>query len=161
MHDASAAVRPSGVGTSAGASRTANSHGTWSWPVPGARTVLRGYEAPASRYSAGHRGIDIAAVTGTPVVSPASGTVRFAGVVVDRPTITVATVDGVLISLEPVASPLAAGDVVAGGQSLGRVAAGGHCNAACVHLGVRVNGDYASPLLFFGGVPRAVLLPLN
>jgi murein DD-endopeptidase MepM/ murein hydrolase activator NlpD len=123
--------------------------------------VKRGYEAPATRYSAGHRGIDIPAGAGTLVVAPESGTVRFAGVVVDRPTVTVQTSAGILLSIEPVAAEYAVGDAVERGSALGIVATGGHCTGACIHLGVRVAGEYVSPMRFFGGVPRAVLLPLT
>jgi hypothetical protein len=28
-----------------------------------------------------------------------------------------------------------------------------------VHFGVRIDGEYVSPFLFLGGIPRAVLLP--
>jgi septal ring factor EnvC (AmiA/AmiB activator) len=133
----------------------------WVWPLAGPRRVLQAYHAPPSRYEAGHRGIDLPAVGGTDVVSPADGIVRFAGVVVDRPVLTVETRDGTLISLEPLASALRAGDIVDRAKPLGRVADGGHCGAECLHLGVRVDGEYVSPLRFFGGVPRAVLLPLR
>ena len=133
----------------------------WAWPVSGPRVVVRGYEAPASRYSAGHRGIDIAAAPGLPVVAPESGTVRFAGVVVNRPTVTVQTAEGVLLSIEPVVAAHEVGEPVARGAPLGTVATGGHCAGVCIHLGVRVNGEYVSPMRFFGGVPRAVLLPLR
>src|SRR2546428_10952692 len=50
---------------------------TLSWPLPGA--VIRGYEPPTSPYGPGHRGIDIAAPVGTPVLAAAAGTVSFAG----------------------------------------------------------------------------------
>jgi murein DD-endopeptidase MepM/ murein hydrolase activator NlpD len=132
----------------------------WIWPVSGPRVVKRGYEAPATRYSAGHRGIDIPAGAGTLVVAPESGTVRFAGVVVDRPTVTVQTSAGILLSIEPVVAGYAVGNAIERGSALGTVATGGHCSGACIHLGVRVNGEYVSPMRFFGGVPRAVLLPL-
>jgi murein DD-endopeptidase MepM/ murein hydrolase activator NlpD len=135
--------------------------GDWVWPVAGGRNAVRGFEAPASRYSAGHRGIDIAANRGTDVVAPAAGTVRFAGVVVDRSTVTVASPDGVLISMEPVRSELAVGASVAKGGRLGIVSTGGHCSNGCLHLGVRIEGEYVSPLRYFGGVPRAVLLPMR
>ena len=47
------------------------------------------------------------------------------------------------------------------GAVIGTAGAGGHCSGSCVHVGVRVDGQYVSPLLFFGGVPPAVLLPLG
>ncbi len=122
---------------------------------------MRGFEAPSTRYSAGHRGIDVPAAPGTSVLAPQDGVVRFAGVVVDRATITIETTQGVLISMEPVASPLVRGDPAHKGGQVGAVAAGGHCDRGCLHLGVRVHGDYVSPLRFFGGVRRAVLLPIR
>jgi murein DD-endopeptidase MepM/ murein hydrolase activator NlpD len=154
-----ASARPPGSSASALVGQAADPG--WAWPVAGPRVVKRGYEAPATRYSAGHRGIDIPAVAGTLVVAPVSGTVRFAGVVVDRPTVTVQTSAGILLSIEPVAARYAVGDAVERGSLLGTVATGGHCAGACIHLGVRVNGEYVSPMRFFGGVPRAVLLPLT
>ena len=36
---------------------------------------------------------------------------------------------------------------------------GGHTPAGAVHVGVRWNGVYINPMLLFGGVERAVLLP--
>lgn len=142
-------------------SQARNATASWAWPVSGARSVIRGFEAPATRYSAGHRGIDIRAGTAERVAAPIDGTVRFAGVVVDRATVTVETADGILVSLEPVTTELVTGDAVTRGAPIGTVSTGGHCSLRCLHLGVRVRGDYVSPMLFFGGVPRAVLLPIE
>ncbi len=44
---------------------------------------------------------------------------------------------------------------------IGTVSSGGHCAAGCVHFGVRIDGEYVSPFLFLGGLPRAVLLPMG
>src|SRR4051812_50113826 len=54
--------------------------GDWDWPVRGhVLTEFRNGDAP---YAAGqHRGVDIGAPVGTPVVSAAAGTVEFAGAV--------------------------------------------------------------------------------
>lgn len=133
---------------------------TWAWPLAPPWRVLRPFEAPPTRYSAGHRGIDLAAAAGQEVLAPAAAMVYFTGHVAGRPVITLQPADGVLVSMEPVASALPAGDEVPRRGSVGTVAAGGHCDGACLHLGVRVNGEYVSPLLYFGGVPRAVLLPI-
>ncbi|MFF1572889.1 murein hydrolase activator EnvC family protein [Leifsonia sp. NPDC058292] len=132
----------------------------WNWPLR-PPVVARGFEAPATPYAAGHRGIDLAAASGAAVAAPAAATVRFAGVVVDRPVLTLDHGSGVLSSYEPLASSLAVGETVSTGQPIGTVAAGGHCGTACLHIGVRVDGAYVSPLLFFDRVPRAVLLPLG
>ena len=95
--------------------------GVWQWPVP-SRTPIAAYAAPPTRYAAGHRGIDLAAAPGTPVAAPADGVVRFAGVVVDRPVVTLDHGGGVLSSFEPVVAGLPAGSVVARGAVFGATA---------------------------------------
>jgi murein DD-endopeptidase MepM/ murein hydrolase activator NlpD len=133
--------------------------GTWLWPLPPPHPVLRGFQAPATLYAPGHRGLDLAAVAGREVVAPADGVVSFAGVVVDRPVLSIEHADGLVSSLEPVSAGVTVGDRVAAGQPVGRVADGGHCAGRCLHLGARLKGGYVSPLLYLVGVPRAVLLP--
>lgn len=128
------------------------------WIPPfGSLDVTGPYRPPPHRYGSGHRGIDLAAAGGTTVVAPTSGTVTFAGTVVDRPVVSVRASEGVVYSLEPVRSRLAAGDAVAAGDLLGEVAGGGHCLEECVHLGVRVSGEYVNPLRYFRSRPQ--LLP--
>jgi len=51
--------------------------GAWAWPVQG--PVIRGFAPPDTPFGAGHRGIDIAAAPGTPILAPEAGTVSFAG----------------------------------------------------------------------------------
>ena len=132
----------------------------WVWPVDGPRVVVRPYLAPATPYAAGHRGVDLAAVAvGDEVRAVTSGIVHFAGVVVDRPVITVRT-GQVLATVEPVTPLVTTGERVEAGQVIG-VLEPGHCARPCVHLGVRVAGEYVSPLRFLGGLQRAVLLPLG
>jgi murein DD-endopeptidase MepM/ murein hydrolase activator NlpD len=123
--------------------------------------VTRAFIAPANTYAHGHRGIDLAARTGDPVYAPADGVVSFAGVVVDRPVLSVAHAGDLISSVEPVEALVTAGEHVTAGQRIGLVGAGGHCVGVCVHFGVRLHGHYVSPLLYLGGVPRAVLLPVG
>ncbi|MCI0155245.1 M23 family metallopeptidase [Leifsonia shinshuensis] len=133
----------------------------WQWPVTPPR-VVQAYAAPPSPYAAGHRGIDLAAATSSVVVAPSDATVHFAGVVVDRPVLTLDHGSGVLSSYEPLAAEgLKAGDSVTRGAVLGVVGTGAHCSDSCLHVGVRIDGEYVSPLLFFDRVPRSVLLPLR
>ncbi|AYF98616.1 M23 family metallopeptidase [Protaetiibacter intestinalis] len=131
----------------------------WAWPVAAPHPVVRPYLAPATPYSSGHRGIDIRAPEGAVVRAPADGVVHFAGWVVDRPVLSIDHGGGVLSSYEPVSTELREGDAVRRGQVIGTLVAG-HCATACLHLGARIDGAYVSPLLFLGGQPRAVLLPL-
>jgi murein DD-endopeptidase MepM/ murein hydrolase activator NlpD len=128
----------------------------WDWPVHGLHTIVRPFIAPATRYSAGHRGIDVAA-TGD-VLAPADGVVHFSGVVAGTPALSIDQGGGILSSYEPVKSKLTAGDEVTRGQVIGHLVAG-HCTQLCLHFGVRVNGDYVNPMLFLGTVVRPVLLP--
>lgn len=130
----------------------------WAWPTAAPHPIARPYLAPATPYAAGHRGIDIRAPAGAEVRAPADGVVHFAGVVVDRPVLSIAHGGGVLSSYEPVETALAPGDVVRRGDVIGTLAAG-HCDGGCLHFGVRIGGEYVSPLLFLGGQSRAVLLP--
>ncbi|MET0975282.1 MAG: M23 family metallopeptidase [Leifsonia sp.] len=138
-----------------------SSRADWRWPMAPPVGVVRDYRAPDTRYSAGHRGIDLAAVPGAPVLAVTDGVVSFAGTVVDRPLVTIAVDDGILVSLEPVDAAVEAGERVVRGRPIGVVATGGHCGEGCLHLGVRVHGEYASPRAFIGGIPRAILLPLD
>lgn len=132
--------------------------GGWAWPVGAGHRIIRPFLAPATTYSAGHRGIDIAGEPGAVVVAPDAGIVHFAGIVVDRPVISIRHADGVISSFEPVMSDLADGTPVARGSPIGTLESG-HCSVGCLHFGVRVHGEYVSPLLYLDGIPRAVLLP--
>lgn len=131
----------------------------WSWPAASPHPVVRVFTAPEHRWSPGHRGIDVGTPTGSAVTAPDDGVVHFAGVVVDRPVLSLRHADGVLSSLEPVVSELAAGDAVVRGQVVGTVQAG-HCpDLECVHLGARIDGEYVSPLMMLGLGRPSVLLP--
>lgn len=154
----SSAAAP-GSPTAAGApiARAASGEGTWRWPVDPPRSVARPFIPPPTPYAAGHRGIDIRAPAGT-LYAPESGVVHFAGVVVDRPVLSIDHGGSVISSYEPVQTTLVEGDVVAAGDVIGTVLPG-HCATVCVHMGVRVDGQYVSPLRFLGGIPRAILMP--
>ncbi|MFJ6548032.1 murein hydrolase activator EnvC family protein [Microbacterium sp. NPDC091676] len=131
----------------------------WQWPVDGPRRVSVAYRAPAHAYGPGHRGMDVAAGASGSVVAPAEGVVAFQGVVVDRPLLTIRHADGLVSTFEPVESPLHPGDVVHRGQNIGRIATGGHAFPDSLHVGVRRDGEYINPMLLFGGLLRARLLP--
>src|ERR687883_317161 len=71
----------------------------WTWPVGG--PVLRQFDLGDDPYAGGqHRGIDIGAVAGGPVLSPAAGLVTFAGTVPGGGrTLTIETSDGYAVTL--------------------------------------------------------------
>ncbi|WP_426976692.1 M23 family metallopeptidase [Pseudarthrobacter sp. O4] len=132
----------------------------WSWPLSPRPAVLRAFDPPARPWLSGHRGVDLeAASDGAPVTAPASGTVSFVGVVVDRPVITIDHGNGLRSSFEPVESQLAAGALVADGGILGKVLSG-HCGPVpCVHWGVRRGEEYLNPLAFVMDLRPSILLP--
>ncbi|MDQ0645711.1 M23 family metallopeptidase [Microbacterium murale] len=131
----------------------------WVWPVDGPREVTSPFRAPAHDYGPGHRGLDMSAPVGAVVHAPADGIVAFRGVVVDRPLLTIDHGDGIVTTLEPVDSTLTPGAPVTRGEEIGTVANGGHSPDDQLHLGVRYNDVYVNPMLMFGDVPRAILLP--
>lgn len=130
---------------------------SWIAPLGPPLRVSEPYREPATRYASGHRGIDIEAAPGDVVFAPQSGIVTFAGKVADREVVTVEVRPGFVYSMEPVDADAARGVPVTRGSRLGTVARGGHCTDECVHLGVRVNGEYTNPMRYLSGKP--VLLP--
>ncbi|WP_375433235.1 peptidoglycan DD-metalloendopeptidase family protein [uncultured Friedmanniella sp.] len=119
------------------------------WPLPGSPQVLRGFEPPRTRYGPGHRGVDLAAARGTPVLAAAAGTVSFAGLVAGRGVVVVDH-GAVRTTYEPVAAQVGVGQRVGAGDPLGVLGAGGHCARSCLHWGLRAGEDYLDPLLLVG-----------
>jgi len=142
----------------ASVSATADTQPAWDWPLEPPHPIIRPYVAPETPYSAGHRGIDIGAASSAEVRAPTAGIVHFTGVVVDRPVLSLLHPGGLITSYEPVISSLARGDQVQRGEIIGELQPG-HCSALCLHFGVRLDGQYVSPLNYLGAVPRAILLP--
>jgi murein DD-endopeptidase MepM/ murein hydrolase activator NlpD len=122
--------------------------------------VVRAFRAPATRYGPGHRGVDLAARSGTAVRSAAAGSVRFAGAVAGRGVIVVRHADGISAEYEPVRPLVRAGGAVGEGQVIGYVQ-GTHvgCPAACLHWGARRDGEYLDPLALLRPLGPVVLLP--
>ncbi|MDO5754583.1 M23 family metallopeptidase [Arthrobacter sp.] len=139
----------------------------WGWPLAGKPQVVHTFDPPSKPWLSGHRGVDLAATQGAPVLAPTDGVVSFAGKVVDRFVLTIATQDGLRLSFEPVASALKAGDKINRGQVLGAVEGITHCDvgtsgvSSCLHWGVRRGDEYLNPLQFILDLRPSVLLPLR
>jgi murein DD-endopeptidase MepM/ murein hydrolase activator NlpD len=122
--------------------------GGWPWPVVG--PVLRGFEAPADPYSAGHRGIDIAAPVGTEVRAPAPGLVSFAGRVAGQLYVTLDHGGGLQSTYSWVSATLVRkGDAVTTGTPIA-LSGLGHPGSTIPHLhfGVKFAGSYVDPMTY-------------
>ena len=133
------------------------SSGSWVWPITPVGLV-RDYQAPPTEYGRGHRGIDVRASAGAPVGAVAAGTVSFVGQVAGTEIISVTHAGGWISTYLPVISRVSAGALVKAGEIIGAVSPDtSHC--LCLHLGARFFGEYVSPLVKLGRVPRSVLKP--
>ncbi|MBT9313216.1 M23 family metallopeptidase [Leptothoe kymatousa] len=99
-----------------------------------------------------HRGVDYAAATGAPVVSPAAGTIRLVGRVADGfeihgNTIGIDHGQGVLsIMIHLSRIDVAEGDVVNAGQVIGGVGSTGASTGPHLHWGLYVHGVAVDPV---------------
>jgi hypothetical protein len=127
--------------------------------------VVEDYDAPLTRWGAGHRGIDFAVAPEELISSPAAGSVHFVGRVVNRPILTIVDSAGQLASFEPVCSNLSVGEAVSAGSVIGwhceaDLSYEPHCPVECVHFSARRDGNYLSPLhLIFGLAPSRLWPP--
>ncbi len=124
--------------------------------------VLRGFEPPTTRYSAGHRGVDLALdPAGDGIVRAAgAGTVSFAGSVAGRGLVVLLHPDGIRTEYEPLRPAVARGHHVEAGDVLGTVS-GRHpgCPTSCLHWGARRGTVYLDPLQLLRPLGPVRLLP--
>ena len=137
------------------------------WPLrPGLPVVCRAFDPPDPDWRPGHRGVDLAGTPGQPVYAAGAGTVVFAGLLADRPVVSVAHPGGLRTSYEPVAATVRAGQLVTASSALGRLAPGhpGCPAPACLHWGAMwgpaARADYVDPLGLLVSTPVR-LKPLN
>lgn len=142
--------------------------------------VIRPFENPAQRWSAGHRGVDLAVPENDRhIYAPAPGKVVFSGTVVNRKVLVIAHPDGRRSTFEPMDETLPVGTRVAAGEVIGTVAgtADGNseqpyrrCSTPCLYWGVRQGGarrdgsgktaEYINPMSLLGSKEPSILLPV-
>jgi hypothetical protein len=125
--------------------------------------TLNHYMAPMTEYGEGHRGIDLPAQIGDPVLSPASGQISFSGKVGYRNVVSIRFGNSFTASLEPVCSDLVEGTQVLMGEVIGIVCEPDlkylwHCEQTCLHFGTRSDAGYFSPLALIGGLGPSKLV---
>lgn len=117
------------------------------WPVAG--PILRGFDGPDSPYSAGHRGIDIAAPVGTPFHAPEDGVVSFAGKVAGALYVSIDHADGVRSTCSWLTTiTVKKGETVTAGEVIGTTGLGhpGSDMPPHLHFGMKVDGVYVDPM---------------
>jgi murein DD-endopeptidase MepM/ murein hydrolase activator NlpD len=132
----------------------------YDWPLQPRPVVTEQFDPPAKRWLPGHRGVDLAATEGQPVLAAGDGVVAFAGTVAGKPVVSVDH-GSIRTTYEPVVAVVSAGQSVSKGEVLGTVQAGheGCARAVCVHWGAKRGDVYLDPLSLLQ--PRVVrLLPL-
>ena len=130
----------------------------WEWPTGTPVAVTRPFDPPAMPWLSGHRGVDLHAPVGSTLVSPAAGTVIFAGTVVDRQVLSILHEGGLRSTYEPIVPLVKAGQVVNVGDPVATVAAG-H-SPGPLHWGARFEqNQYVNPLRMLLG--PSVLKPWN
>ncbi|HET9257270.1 MAG TPA: M23 family metallopeptidase [Pseudonocardiaceae bacterium] len=123
------AAEPDGAGQPSGR--------RFGWPLAGSPAVVRGFQPPTVPYGPGHRGVDLAAADGEPVLAAGDGTVVFAGVGAGRGVVSLSHPGGPHTTYEPVSATVTAGQRVSRGERIAAVRAGhpGCPVAVCLHWG--------------------------
>jgi murein DD-endopeptidase MepM/ murein hydrolase activator NlpD len=144
--------------------------GAFGWPLAGLGgtgppdggalgTVARRFLPPPDPYGRGHRGVDLVATPGAPVLATGPGVVAQAGTLAGRGVVSVVHPGGLRTTYEPVTAAVVVGTPVARGTVLGTLDAGhpGCPAAACLHWGLRRRTaadvrreQYLDPLLLVG-----------
>lgn len=162
---ATAGMVPAGAPTApaavAGTTASTPATGRWAWPLAPRPEVVHPFDRPDQPWLPGHRGVDLAASVGQPVLAPTSGRVAWTGVIAGRSVLVVSHAGGLRSTFEPVVATVAVGTTVTRGDRVGAVTtAPGHCvPATCLHWGVLHGETYVDPLSLVQRA-RVVLLPV-
>lgn len=125
-------------------------------PVPG--PVVRGFDPGTGPYSAGHRGVDLAAEVGDPVRASADGVISFAGSVAGRASVSITHSGQLRTTYTAVDPAVTSGSRVRAGDVIGHVAAWPDHGCECLHWGLTDGHNYWDPLNY---LHQLKLLPLG
>lgn len=127
-----------------------------------APTILDDFDDPGKPWLAGHRGVDLAAAPGTPILAPADATVRFSGMVAGKNVVSLSLGGDLVTTFEPATGVEPVGVAVRRGQVIAHVDGGSdHCADQCLHWGLRRGKKtYLDPAAYVSR-PRIVLKPTS
>jgi murein DD-endopeptidase MepM/ murein hydrolase activator NlpD len=143
----SALVSPAAAAPEPTPSPPAESRSRFDWPLAAPHPVVRPFQAPATPYGPGHRGVDLGGQPGAPVTAAGDGVVVYAGQLAVRSVVSIDHGDGLRTTYEPVTSVVTIGRRVSRGEVVGHLAPG-HlgCPGTCLHWGARRGAEYVDPL---------------
>lgn len=130
------------------------------WPLRPRPAIAHGFDPPATRWGAGHRGVDLRGHPGQTVHAALGGTISFAGSIAGKGVVVV-NHGRLRTTYEPVAASVRVGQHVSTGQPIGTLRlAPSHCfPGACLHWGLLRGETYLNPLTLVGAGPVR-LMPL-
>lgn len=126
-------------------------------PVPGARlsSMFGRRSAPTAGASTNHKGIDLAAPNGTPILAAGAGTVTFAGALGSAGNVVEIDHGGGLVTkyFHMSSFLVQRGSIVQAGQRIGAVGSTGRSTGNHLHFEVVKDGEKQNPLAFISGSP--------
>jgi murein DD-endopeptidase MepM/ murein hydrolase activator NlpD len=129
----------------------------FSWPLPAPHPVLRPFQAPATPYGPGHRGVDLGGSVGEPVFAAGDGLVLYAGALFNCDLISIEHPGGLRTTYTPVVPSVRVGQQVTRRQQIGTLLAAqpgcpeevgndGTGPPVFLYWGVHRDRDYLDPL---------------
>ncbi len=119
-------------------------------PTGSEPVITRPFDPPKHNWLPGHRGVDMELPAGSPVLAAGTGTVVYAGMLADRPVISIEHANGLRTTYEPVEPQVRRGDTVSAGTVIGTLLAGhedgGRFPGDVLHWGARRGKTYIDPL---------------
>ena len=124
---------------------------SFTWPIPGATRITSefgGRESPTEGASTNHKGVDIGAPTGTPIVAAASGSVVISTYSASAGNYIMINHGGGVytVYMHMSSRSVSVGDEVSKGETIGLCGSTGYSTGPHLHFGVRIDGSYVNPL---------------
>lgn len=123
----------------------------FSWPCPSSSRITSYFgdrESPTEGASTNHKGIDIGASSGSPVLAAASGEVVIATYSTSAGNYIMLSHGGGVytVYMHMSSMSVSVGDQVTGGAQIGAVGSTGYSTGPHLHFGIRIDGVYVNPL---------------